>query len=366
MPPVDPPPRSGVDDRDWVELVAASSVVYGQALAQVSFPVLVLDLPSRRIRAANQAVADLFAVPVQELIGRRNSEVIEFEDEQAMAHAVAALSDGTIDGYRAWRRITARDGVVKEGDLWCRAVDLDGVRYAVYVLALHPVGADPATTPVLPVNPLGPLVVGTADSGWLVERISAEIRELMGVDWRSLIGRSLLSRVHPEDIATVVRATESNDLNRLVTGRRLRLRHQTGYWVPVRTLVFRFADGGTSHIAFGLLPDDSDTSRPPPADRVADLQLRLRNIAGELRAAGVMDDAQRLPSAEEHPQLNDLTSRQWEILVRLRRGDRVPIIARELHLSQATVRNHLAAIFSIFSVHSQGDLLALLRPRRRG
>jgi hypothetical protein len=254
VPPVDQPPQSGVDDRDWVELVAASSVVYGQALAQVSFPVLVLDLPSRRIRAANQAVADIFAVPVPELIGRRNSEVIEFEDEQAMAQAVAALSEGTIDGYRAWRRITARDGVVKEGDLWCRAVDLDGVRYAVYVLALHPVGADPATTPKLPVNPLGPLVVGTADAGWLVERISAEVRELIGVEWRSLIGRSLLSRVHPEDIANVLRAIESDDLNRMVTGRRLRLRHQAGYWVPVRTLVFRFVDGGTSHIAFGLLP----------------------------------------------------------------------------------------------------------------
>jgi DNA-binding CsgD family transcriptional regulator len=44
----------------------------------------------------------------------------------------------------------------------------------------------------------------------------------------------------------------------------------------------------------------------------------------------------------------------------------VPIIAKELYLSQATVRNHLAAIFSIFTVHSQAELLALLRPRRHG
>ncbi|MGN6472198.1 MAG: LuxR C-terminal-related transcriptional regulator, partial [Mycobacteriales bacterium] len=36
--------------------------------------------------------------------------------------------------------------------------------------------------------------------------------------------------------------------------------------------------------------------------------------------------------------------------------------ARELYLSPTTVRNHLSAIFQRFGVHSQRELLDLLRP----
>jgi DNA-binding NarL/FixJ family response regulator len=56
-----------------------------------------------------------------------------------------------------------------------------------------------------------------------------------------------------------------------------------------------------------------------------------------------------------------LSSRQWEIVARLRRGERVPQIARAMYLSQSTVRNHLTAVFRKFGVHSQSELLTLLR-----
>jgi DNA-binding CsgD family transcriptional regulator len=39
----------------------------------------------------------------------------------------------------------------------------------------------------------------------------------------------------------------------------------------------------------------------------------------------------------------------------------VPAVARDLYVSQSTVRNHLSAIFHLFGVHSQAELLALLR-----
>jgi DNA-binding NarL/FixJ family response regulator len=48
----------------------------------------------------------------------------------------------------------------------------------------------------------------------------------------------------------------------------------------------------------------------------------------------------------------------------LQRGERVPGIAREMYVSQSTVRNHLAAIFRKTGVNSQADLLALLRENR--
>jgi DNA-binding NarL/FixJ family response regulator len=56
-----------------------------------------------------------------------------------------------------------------------------------------------------------------------------------------------------------------------------------------------------------------------------------------------------------------LSLRQWEVLSRLLQGDRVSTIAKELFLSPSTVRDHLSAIFERFDVHSQAELLLLLR-----
>jgi len=97
-------------------------------------------------------------------------------------------------------------------------------------------------------------------------------------------------------------------------------------------------------------------------ERVAELEHRLRRIADEVRAARLLDTVNMLPAAQEIP-LGELSSRQWEILSRLLRGERVDTIARELYLSPSTVRNHLSAIFRRFGVHSQRELLDLLRDR---
>jgi DNA-binding NarL/FixJ family response regulator len=61
--------------------------------------------------------------------------------------------------------------------------------------------------------------------------------------------------------------------------------------------------------------------------------------------------------------LAELSARQWEILVRLRQGKRVPTIAQELFISQSTVRNALSAIFKRFGVHSQAELLETIAKR---
>ncbi|MEQ1874388.1 MAG: EAL domain-containing protein [Ilumatobacteraceae bacterium] len=60
---------------------------------------------------------------------------------------------------------------------------------------------------------------------------------------------------------------------------------------------------------------------------------------------------------------DNLTGRQIEILRRMLGGQRVSEVADELFLSQSTVRNHLSAIYQRFGVHSQTQLLNLLRKR---
>lgn len=51
-------------------------------------------------------------------------------------------------------------------------------------------------------------------------------------------------------------------------------------------------------------------------------------------------------------------------VTRLLDGDRAPAIAAELFLTQGTVRNHLASIFSKVGVSSQQQLLTLFRAAR--
>jgi DNA-binding CsgD family transcriptional regulator len=100
---------------------------------------------------------------------------------------------------------------------------------------------------------------------------------------------------------------------------------------------------------------------PLPSDRVAELEARLRRIAAELRAAGIMDDVVSAKPARDLPHFAELTRRQREILIRLLNAERVSLIAAELYLSPSTVRNHLATIFGKFGVHSQAELLGVLR-----
>jgi DNA-binding CsgD family transcriptional regulator len=93
--------------------------------------------------------------------------------------------------------------------------------------------------------------------------------------------------------------------------------------------------------------------------RVANLERRLWRIAREFE--GVELPGANLPDPFSRPEVAELSPRQWEVLTRLLRGDRVPRIAEELFLSQSTVRNHLADIFRKMGVHSQEELLDLFR-----
>ena len=61
------------------------------------------------------------------------------------------------------------------------------------------------------------------------------------------------------------------------------------------------------------------------------------------------------------PALSRLTKREYEVLALLLDGERVPSIASALYVSQSTVRNHLSSIFSKLDVHSQAQLVHLLR-----
>jgi DNA-binding NarL/FixJ family response regulator len=104
-------------------------------------------------------------------------------------------------------------------------------------------------------------------------------------------------------------------------------------------------------------------SSPAPLEASRDgLAEHLRRIALEVRAAGLLTSA--TGHVARPPETTGLSGRQVEVLDRILAGSRVPAIARDLYLSQSTVRNHLSQIFRKYGVHSQVELIELLRERR--
>jgi PAS domain S-box-containing protein len=75
------------------------------------------------------------------------------------------------------------------------------------------------------------------------------------------------------------------------------------------------------------------------------------------------DLAPSSPSARPLPGLERLSRREIEVVRMLLLGDRVPVIARQLFISQSTVRNHLSSVFRKLRVSSQQELIVLLRER---
>ena len=342
------------------EMLAGASVVYQQAIERLSVPALILELPSRCIRAANQAFADVLGTTPAEMIGRRNDEVIPFDEVEGMKAATAALDTGAIEGYRARRHITTHDGVSREFIAWSRLIEVDATRYAAYIITPAEPGEAWLAEP--PVAWAGPLVVGTIDASWRLERVSSDINDLLGVEPVEAVGSVLLDMVRPDDVGGLLEAAHATWGGGITCTRQVHVRHRDGSWVPVQLMLVHLTDEPSSPMAFAVLPEPELTPAPR-TDRVAEMEWRLRRIAAELRAAGMMDDIDTLPSAEEFPQLATLSSRQWQILVRLLRGERVPAIAAELYVTQSTLRNHLSAMFERFGVHSQAELIGLLRRR---
>lgn len=308
------------------------------------------------ILLANQAAAELVGLPICDLVGRDLGEFIS--PRQAFETTVAALLDsGAFDGVRAQRRIARFGGEPTAVTAWGRRVDVDG-RPGVVAL-FEPVGdvGRLGRAPADPWRSLAAVAIGTADAEGVIAQLSVDISNVLGGASSDWMGESLRSLVHPDDGGRLPDLTASGDTMRAID--EVRFRHRDGSWVKVCALVAPDSGDHSRGVVFALV--GPPVPFPAPTERVSELESRLRRIGLEVRAAGVLDNLGLLPTPGVLPELGQLTTRQREILSRLRRGDRVATIAAELYVSPSTVRNHLAAIFRKFGVHSQAELLELLR-----
>lgn len=191
-----------------------------------------------------------------------------------------------------------------------------------------------------------------------MKRVSADLRNIVERDPGIWVGASILDMVHPDDVAALVDpsgATSEQPASRC----RIRFPHGGGGWVEV-CFLFAAIGADSCEIAFAVV--GTPGRERTPTSRVTELELRLRHIGAEVRASGVLTEFESVSALSDHPQLGELTSRQWEILDRILRGERPSTIAKALYLSPSTVRNHLTLIFRKFGVHSQLELIQKLRP----
>jgi len=112
----------------------------------------------------------------------------------------------------------------------------------------------------------------------------------------------------------------------------------TGAGPSLATVANRLGDGPGSYLANRFGEQLSHLMAPP-----------------DLAASG--------QSGRSLPGLERLSRREIEVVRMLLLGDRVPVIARQLFISQSTVRNHLSSVFRKLRVSSQQELIVLLRER---
>lgn len=204
------------------------------------------------------------------------------------------------------------------------------------------------------------VVIGTLDDHWRIDRITTDGEGVFLQGPEELLGGSAFVGLHAEDVGILLMlAAHSASHAGRATGH-VRVRGRAGGWLRARLTLQPLAGAGPPAFAFSLiLEGDSGPSRPPEVRD--DLTSLLERNRREIRAAGLAAWMAELPNALDIPELSALTSREYEIVLRLASGHRVSGIAKELFVSQSTVRNHLTSVYRKFGVHSQTGLLERLR-----
>ena len=334
-----------------------SDAPLSQVIQDFDFPLVVWDEKSGIILLVNEATSNLAGVPADTIVGRPITDFTE--SSQGAEKAADALRSGAVEDVRARRRMKGPGGESVEVLVWTKTLSLNGRRCALTLLATEQDLPSVERDPIRPWRELAPVVIGMLDPTWSIAAVSAEVSVLLGGEPGQWVGRHLINIVLPDDAEDVRKMMAVASIK--VTCCDVQVRRLDGTPTEACLMVARSRREGTGTLVFAIVGDPSDP-KSRTTDRVNDLELRLRRIGAEVRAAGVLDVLRHEPVGTHHfPQLGELSMRQWEILSRLRRGDRVPTIAGDLYLSPSTVRNHLSGIFRRFDVHSQAELLALLQ-----
>jgi len=369
-------------------------------------PLAAVDLPSGRFLAVNPPMAKTLSSTVDALTGSSTLEQLPPADRPAAQLGFQALADGALTSYQAFRRLAASSDPGQAYSVWVSAIDVGGTRVGLVSLtpaadhdsqlgALPPLSRAPelghvvlgtvdgtrvglvsltpaadhdsqlgALPPLSRAPELGHVVLGTVDGAWRIDRISQDVTPVLGITLEQCVGAPVLAVVHPSDAPALLAAVEHARRGERAVRLTLRLSGGSRAWITVTAVLATISPGDPPALAFALIREGASQAGDGPADgggRELQLETHMLRIAEELRTAGLIPRLDQLPVLTETPQLGELTSREWAVLTRLLDGQRVSAIAADMFLSQSTVRNHLSSIYAKLGVHSQVDLIRLIR-----
>ena len=324
---------------------------------ELELPLVLVDLSTLHVLAASRVVLRRLDLTPEEVLGRPVVDLLLPEDRPKAMAALEALAAGVVDFYRVHRPIPAAPGTEGLGTQWVRAVSLDGTRQALIEFGD---GTAPEPSPLnrfLGQEPVR-MAVGLVGPDWVVRSISSDVSDIVGLAPEDMVGRRLIGAVREPDVQHLLEAAQRSGTDDSVA-LRIEVRNGSGDWQLVCCVLSSIA--GAAGRLFILMPEPDVALRPGPGADEVDAHLRV--IASEFGASGLLERMGVTPELVPLQEMAGLTSRQWEVLSRLLLGDRVPEIASDLFISQSTVRNHLHAIYERFGVHSQAEVINLVRKR---
>jgi PAS domain S-box-containing protein len=213
-------------------------------------------------------------------------------------------------------------------------------------------------------------VIETMNCGLLAEDLDGTIvfanqklLEWLGYERDEVIGQPVFMLV-PFELRELLeedlKAAAADDLR----ARLLAVRRKDSTTFPAVTIPQRFLDAkGELDGYFSVVVDLGAvlTARQVGRAGAVDIRSTLHRIALELESIS-WSASVGSPLVPLHlPELQDLSPREMEVLSHLMAGDRVPAIARRLHISQHTVRNHLKSMYRKLGVGAQSELIERVR-----
>ena len=304
------------------------------------------------------------------LLGSAANYLDVVEPQDASAELLRQMRGGLIEGARSRRRLRCLDGSTLDVDAFGWVVrSSDGPELGLGIWLPDPVstvldlGLEDYVTAAFPKQ--GPnrprrhrLLI---DERWRVQSVDLSTDVILGWSRNELIGTSILEWTHPGDLAALLftLARSTSDAKARVV---VRVCHHDGSYRATGIVPTVIRDDQPSLVALVLTPV-AERRMTASAGSLTAIPGELRRIADYLENAALVAPPVDLTDAFGLDATGDLSPRQWEVVGRLLRGERVPTIAAEMHLSRSTIRNHLSAVFAKVGVHSQAELLALYRRR---
>jgi DNA-binding CsgD family transcriptional regulator len=208
-------------------------------------------------------------------------------------------------------------------------------------------------------------IIGTVDTDVRIDRISAEAEALFGRPVADVLGQPLANVVTEADcascLAALIEASETHECVTLALEVAAPGSDALGLLDSVGCEVLLLPLLPAPSCAFVFLP----TAGPPPPNPISsDLPATLTRFGLGSEIAQLVHGVTADLTDSELPGLDELTNRELQVVTLLLGGDRPPAIAMTLFVTQSTIRNHLAAIYSKMGVSSQQELMNLFRSAR--